>query len=102
MALPLAYHWRHLFARKTTTLITVVVVAAVIATFSWMLSFTLALDASLSVAGDREKLVVLRPGSDSESQSALAIPDFNKLSQLAEIEADLAGTESSVNANRPA
>ena len=85
MALPLAYHWRHLFARKTTTLITVVVVAAVIATFSWMLSFTLALDASLSVAGDREKLVVLRPGSDSESQSALAIPDFNKLSQLADV-----------------
>jgi putative ABC transport system permease protein len=88
MALPFAYHWRNLFVRKTTTLLTILVVAAVIGTFAWMFSFTIALRDTLSVAGDREKLVVLRRGSNSESQSAIAIPDFNRLSQLTEVARD--------------
>lgn len=85
MALPISYHWRNLFVRKTTTILTVLVVTAVIATFAWMFSFTLALDESLSVAGDPEKLIVLRAGSDSETQSALPIPDFNRLAQLRDV-----------------
>jgi putative ABC transport system permease protein len=88
MALPFAYHWRNLFVRKTTTALTVLVVAAVIGTFSWMFSFTLALRGTLSVAGDPRKLMVLRGGSTAEAQSAIAIPDFNKLSQLTDIAVD--------------
>ena len=88
MALPLAYHWRNLFVRKTTTVLTVCVVAAVVATFAWMFSFTVALRDTLSVAGDPLKLIVIRGGSTSEAQSAIAIPDFNKLSQLTQIAVD--------------
>lgn len=88
MALPFAYHWRNLFVRKTTTALTVLVVAAVIGTFSWMFSFTLALRGTLSVAGDPRKLMVLRGGSTSEAQSAITVPDFNKLSQLTDIAVD--------------
>ncbi|HVP11281.1 MAG TPA: ABC transporter permease [Phycisphaerae bacterium] len=88
MALPLAYHWRNLFVRKTTTVLTILVVAAVIGTFSWMFSFAIALQDTLSVAGDRQKLIVLRRGCESETQSAIPIPDFNKLYQLSEVERD--------------
>lgn len=88
MALPFAYHWRNLFVRKTTTVLTVCVVAAVVATFAWMFSFAVALGDTLAVAGDPLKLIVLRGGSTSESQSAIAIPDFNKLSQLTEAAVD--------------
>lgn len=85
MALPLAYHWRNLLARRTTTLLTVLVVASVVATFAWMFSFTLALRRTLSVAGDSEKMVVLRRGSTSEAQSAVTVTEFNRLSQIAEM-----------------
>jgi ABC-type lipoprotein release transport system permease subunit len=88
MALPFAYHWRNLFVRKTTTMLTILVVAAVIGTFAWMFSFTIALQDTLSVAGDPAKLIVVRRGCDSESQSAIPIPDFNKLFQLSEVERD--------------
>ena len=37
MALPVSYHWRNLFVRKSTTLITVLVISAVVAVFAWML-----------------------------------------------------------------
>ncbi len=85
MALPLAYHWRNLLARRTTTFLTVLVVASVVATFAWMFSFTLALRRTLSVAGDPEKMVVLRRGSTSEAQSAVTVTEFNRLSQIAEM-----------------
>lgn len=90
MALPLTYHWRNLFVRKTTTLLTILVVAAVIGTFAWMFSFTLALRDTLSVAGDTHKLMVMRRGSTSETQSAISMPEFNKLYQLNGIDRDQA------------
>lgn len=88
MALPLSYHYRHLLVRRTTTGLTVLVVAAVVSTLAWMLGFAAALGASLSVSSDRDKLIVLKPGATAESNSAIAIEDYNKLSQLADLARD--------------
>lgn len=88
MALPFSYHWRNLLVRKTTTGLTVLVVAAVVGTLSWLLGFGAALNESLVSASDPRKIVVLRRGSTSETASAIPIEDFNKLSQLTDVERD--------------
>lgn len=82
MALPLSYNWKNLFVRKTTTVMTVLVIAAVVAVFSWLLGFREALTRSLSFASDQRKLIVLRQASTSETNSAIPPDDFNKLTQL--------------------
>jgi putative ABC transport system permease protein len=88
MALPLSYHWRNLFVRKTTTTLTVLVVAAVVATLAWILGFTSAMQRSLSLATEQEKIIVINRGAPSEISSALPIEDFNKLSQLRDVARD--------------
>lgn len=80
--LPAPYHWRNLFVRKTTTGMTILVVAAVVGTFSWLLSFASALSRSLAVAAEDTKLIVLQTGSLSEANSGLPPDDFNKLMRL--------------------
>ncbi len=82
MALPLTYHWRHLLVRRTTSLLTMAVVAAVVAALTWILGFAFALRTSLAVARDDHKLMVLRRGSTSESMSAIPVADYNKLIQV--------------------
>lgn len=85
MALTLTYHWRSLFVRKTTTVLTVFVVAAVVAVFAWMIGFAAALQRSLSVAGDQAKVIVIRRGATAESNSALPVDEVGKLTQIAEV-----------------
>ncbi len=85
MALPLSYHWRSLLVRRTTTTLTVLVIAAVVGTLSWMLGFAAALESSLSVASDDRKLIVIRRGATSETTSALPVADYNKLNQLTDL-----------------
>ncbi|HMQ17323.1 MAG TPA: hypothetical protein PKC49_15255, partial [Phycisphaerae bacterium] len=82
MALPFNYHWRNLLVRRTTTTLTVLVVAAVVATFAWLLAFMSALNASLAVASDPQKLLVLRRGTTSETNSYITPEEFNRLAQL--------------------
>lgn len=84
MALPLSYNWRNLLIRRTTTVLTVLVIAVVVGVFSWMLGFRGALSRSLSVAGDPRTLIVLRQASTSETNSAIPPDDYNKLTQLNE------------------
>jgi ABC-type lipoprotein release transport system permease subunit len=88
MSLPLGYHWRNLFVRKSATLLTLGVVVAVVAVFSWMAGFYSALNDSLSLASDPRKLIVLKPGATAESNSAIAKADRDKLTQLTEIAVD--------------
>ncbi|MBL8878168.1 MAG: ABC transporter permease [Phycisphaerales bacterium] len=88
MALPLKYHTRYLLVHRATTLLTVLVVAVVVGTFTWMSGFAAALGETLSVAGDPQKMVVVRRGSESEFNSALSMEDFNRLRQLEEIARD--------------
>ncbi|MEK7755773.1 MAG: ABC transporter permease, partial [Planctomycetota bacterium] len=88
MALPISYHWRNLFVRKTTTLLTVLVIAAVVGVFAWMLGFAAALDGSLSQARDETKLLVIKRGSTAETNSAIPVDEYNKLNQLKHIARD--------------
>ncbi|HUN82396.1 MAG TPA: ABC transporter permease [Phycisphaerae bacterium] len=82
MALPLSYNWKNLFVRKTTTMLTVLVIAAVVAIFAWLMSFATALASSLSFANDHRKIIVLKQASTSETNSAIPPDEYNKLSQL--------------------
>ncbi len=88
MAFPLAYHWRNLFVRKTTTLLTVLVIAAVVGVFTWMLGFAAALDDSLSQARDETKLLIIKRGATAETNSAILPEEYNKLNQLMDIARD--------------
>ncbi|TWT43656.1 Macrolide export ATP-binding/permease protein MacB [Phycisphaerae bacterium RAS1] len=88
MTLTLSYHWRNLFVRKTTTALTVLVIAAVVGTFTWLLGFVVALSDSLAVAADPRKVIVMQRGSISETNSALPPEDFNKLMQISEVASD--------------
>lgn len=88
MAMPISYHWRNLFVRKTTTVMTVLVITAVVGVFAYMIGFADALGHSLSVASDDNKLIVIKRGATAESNSALPIDDFNKLSQLSDVARD--------------
>lgn len=88
MALPLNYHWGSLFVRKTTTLLTILVVAAVIGTFSWLLGFVVELNHSLAMASDPQKIIVLQRGSISETNSNLDPEHYNNLVQLTAVDSD--------------
>ena len=76
MALPLSYNWRNLFVRKTTTIMTILVIAAVVGVFAWLLGFRDALSKSLSFASDRQKLIgeeaSHKPLSDSKIAKTLS------------------------------
>lgn len=87
MALPLSYNWKNLFVRKTTTLLTCLVIAVVVGVFSWLVGFWEALDRSLSFADDTRKLIVLKQGATSETNSAIPPADESKLTQIPEIAA---------------
>lgn len=88
ISLPLSYHWRNLFIRKMTTLLTVLVILAVVATLTWIVGFKFSLDRSLAVASDPRVMIVLRRGTDSETNSALAPEEFNRLTQVSGIATD--------------
>ncbi|MBI1825307.1 MAG: ABC transporter permease [Planctomycetes bacterium] len=88
MALPLKYHWRNLFVRKATTVLTILVIAAVIGVFTWVTGFNSALKSSLAVASDDRKILVLKRGSTSETNSAIPVDEYAKLNQLTEMARD--------------
>ncbi len=97
MALPLKYHWRNLFVRKTTTLLTVLVVAAVVGVFTWMAGFSAALSSSLSKARDERKILVLKRGATSETNSAIPVDEYNKLNQLTAVARDSVTNEALIS-----
>jgi ABC-type lipoprotein release transport system permease subunit len=88
MALPVSYHWRNLFVRKSTTMLTVLVISAVVAVFAWMLSLTSAMTRSLTVSSDPRKIIVLKRGATAESNSAIPVDDYNRLAQLTDVAKD--------------
>lgn len=93
MALPLTYHWRNLFVRKTTTLLTVVLISAVVGVFCYMLGFARSIDESMSIASDPRKIVVIRNGATAESNSAIRIEDYNRLGQVVGLAVDPADSQ---------
>ncbi len=91
MALPISYHWRNLFVRKTTNLLTILVIAAVVGVLCYMLGLAAAVKRSLAVANDPRKIIVIRNGATAESNSAIGMEDYNKLAQIEAIERDSKG-----------
>ena len=81
MRLPLSYNWRNLFVRKMSTALTFVVVAVVVFVLSVLLSFAMGIRASLAAAGHPGNLMVLKPGSTSESTSVGLPEDAARLVQ---------------------
>jgi len=91
MALPLTYNWKNLFVRKSTTVLTCLIIASVVGVLTWLVGFKSSLDRSLSFANDRAKIIVLKQGSTSETNSAIAPEDANKLTQLQSLAVDAKG-----------
>lgn len=91
MALPLSYNWKNLFVRKATTVLTCLVITAVVGVFTWLVGFGWALQRSLSFANDRNKIIVLKQGATSETNSAIAQEEYNKLTQLTDLATDAKG-----------
>jgi putative ABC transport system permease protein len=78
-------------------MLTVLVVAAVVAVFVWMLGFAAAMSRSLAMAGEADKIIVLRAGASSESNSAIPVEDVNKLTQLTDVAHDTATGEALIS-----
>jgi ABC-type lipoprotein release transport system permease subunit len=88
MALPLAYNWRNLFVRKLSTALTFTVVAVVVFVLTVLLSFAAGIRASLTASGTPRNVIVLKPGSTSESTSIIRPEESARLSQAPGIAAD--------------
>jgi putative ABC transport system permease protein len=71
MAVPLSYNVRSLLQRKSRTTLTVLGIAAVIALFVAMVSFSHSLRSTFARAGTPENVVVLQKGAFSQSLSSL-------------------------------
>lgn len=81
MALPLTYNWRNLTVRRFSTALTVLVVAVVIAVLTLLLGFAAGVQASVTVSGSAQNLIVLRPGATAESTSIIRNEEAQRLVQ---------------------
>ena len=73
MALPLAYSFRSLFARRLRTSLTVGVIALVVIAVSLILGLASSLRRTLVSSGDPRNLIVMRKGSDNDGSSQLTL-----------------------------
>ena len=72
MPIPLSYSYRNLVARRLTTLLTAAGMALVVFVFAAVLMLAEGLRRTLVATGSYDNAVVLRAGSESEVQSAIA------------------------------
>jgi putative ABC transport system permease protein len=72
MPIPLSYSYRNLVARRLTTLLTALGMALVVFVFAAVLMLAEGLRRTLVATGSYDNAVVLRAGSESEVQSAIA------------------------------
>jgi len=72
MPIPLSYSYRNLLARRLTTLLTALGMALVVFVFAAVLMLAEGLRRTLVATGSYDNVVVLRAGSESEVQSAIA------------------------------
>src|SRR5690554_3851597 len=91
MPLPLSYNWRNLFVRKLSTGLTFTLVAVVVFVLAVLLSFSEGIRASLVASGSPRNLIVLKPGSTSESTSIITPEETHRLVQAPGIAQDAAG-----------
>src|SRR6267142_2041661 len=79
MAVPLAYNFRNLVVRKTTTLMTALGIALTVAVLLSILALVNGLRTTLSSSGDPLQVLVLRKGSESEIVSNFTRGQFQDL-----------------------
>ena len=91
MALPLYYNWRNLLVRRLSTTLTFVVVGVVVFVLALLLSFAAGIRASLVASGSPENVLVLTPGSTSESTSIIRPSELAPLVQTPGVAQDERG-----------
>jgi len=91
MALPLYYNWRNLLRRRMSTMLTFVVVAAVVLVLSVLLSFAAGIRESLDASGSAQNILVLKPGATAESTSMILSDETGRLVQTPGIARDATG-----------
>jgi len=79
MAIPIAYNFRNLVVRKTTTIMTALGIALTVAMLLAILALVDGLKTALNASGDPLRVVVLRKGSDSELVSNFDRAQFQDL-----------------------
>lgn len=78
MTLPLKYNLRHLRVRWTSTLVTIVSIALVVAVFVMVMSLARGLRHTFVSTGDARNLLVLRKGALAESSSQITVEDVRR------------------------
>jgi putative ABC transport system permease protein len=79
MAIPVAYNFRNLIVRKTTTLMTALGIALTVAVLLAMMALLTGLRSTLSSSGDPLQIIVMRKGSETELVSNFTRGQFQDL-----------------------
>ena len=69
--IPIAYSFRNLFVRKTTTLFTILGLALVVFVFCTVVMLNRGLEETVVATGERDNLIVTRRGAGTEVQSSI-------------------------------
>jgi len=91
MAIPVAYNFRNLLVRKTTTVMTALGIALTVAVLLAILALVNGLDSSLHSTGDPLHVLVLRKGSTTELVSNFTRANFQVVKDKPGIARDSSG-----------
>src|SRR5215472_13259182 len=94
MAIPVAYNFRNLLVRKTTTVMTALGIALTVAVLLAILALVNGLDSSLHSTGDPLHVLVLRKGSTTELVSNFTRANFQVVKDKPGIARDSSGQPS--------
>jgi len=91
MAIPLKYNLRNLAVRRTTTLMTAFSITLTVAVFVVLMALAQGLQTSLSATGQPLNLLLMREGSQSETQSSVQRDSLQVIRYLEGIAKNQAG-----------
>ncbi len=91
MFIPIKYNIRYLWNRWTSTLMTAITFALVVATFIIVMSLARGIEKALSTSGDPLNVIIMRPGVQSEGQSQISIERYQVVRNYPGIEKDASG-----------
>jgi len=91
MAIPIAYNFRNLIVRKTTTIMTALGIALTVAVMLAIMAMLRGLQSSLESTGDPLQVLVLRKGANSELVSNFTRQGFQVLKDKPGIAHDASG-----------
>jgi putative ABC transport system permease protein len=82
MALPLAYNFRNLVVRKTTTIMTALGIALTVSVLVAVLALVDGLQTALNVSGNPLNVLIMRKGATAEMSSVITRTAFNDIRNL--------------------